>query len=93
MTVENCLKAYRALGETAFTLKFRLPFPGPTKGAYSSKELKFAIHKSIMDNCQDHQCVMMQHCCHAEDIFQETSCTKTYVFSLSPSQDHKEQNT
>lgn len=82
MTVENCLTAYRALGERAFTPKLRLPIPGPPRGAYSSKALKDAIQKAIMENCQEPQCIATQYCCHAHDIFQDASCTKTYVFTL-----------
>lgn len=82
MAVESCLKAYRALGERAFTPKLRLPIPGPPKGAYSSKALKEAIQQAIMENCQEKRCVATQRCCHAHDIFQDPSCTKTYVFTL-----------
>lgn len=81
MTVESCLKAYRALGERAFTPKLRLPIPGPPKGAYSSKALKEAIQQAIMENCREQQCVATQRCCHAHDTFQDPSCTRTYVLT------------
>lgn len=84
MTVENCLKAYRALGERAFTPKLRLPFPGPPKGAYSTKALKAAIQQAIMENCQEYRCEATQRFSHADDIFQDASCTRTYAVG-SPS--------
>lgn len=80
MTVEDCLKAYGALGERAFTPKLRLPFPSPPKGAYSAKALKAAIRQAIMDNCREDRCVATNRCSHADDIFQNASCTKTYAF-------------
>ena len=81
MTVKDCLKAYRALGEKAFTPKLRVPLPGPPKGAYSSKALKAAIQQAITGNCREHRCVVTRRCHHADDIFQDMSCTKTCVSS------------
>lgn len=80
MSVEDCLKAYRVLGERAFTPKLRLPLPGPPKGTYSSKALKAAIQQVIMDACRDSRCSRTNSCSHADGIFQDISCTKTCVF-------------
>ncbi|KAF3765074.1 FabD/lysophospholipase-like protein [Cryphonectria parasitica EP155] len=81
MTVESCLKAYRSVMEEAFTPKFRCPIPGRSRTTYSSKTLRDAIRRVITDECDDPQCLATKCCIHANEVFQDGSCTKTIVLA------------
>lgn len=57
MTVRECIAAYRAVAEAAFTRRFRIPLPGPPRGVYSATALAKAIKSVIKEYCRDMQYV------------------------------------
>jgi hypothetical protein len=91
MTVDECIRAYENVGQAAFTPKrTRLPI-APPKGAFSAKALEVAVKKVVRDNCTEPQCVMQRRqgqptvdtCSHEDLRLRDTTCTKTYVVTLS----------
>ena len=88
MAVDECIRAYDEVAQTAFTpKKMRLSF-APPKGAYSATALEVAIKETIRKYCMEPGCVARRTagqstaktCQHGDDArFRSTSCTKTYV--------------
>ncbi|KAL2885071.1 FabD/lysophospholipase-like protein [Ceratocystis lukuohia] len=91
MTVNQCIRTYRELAETAFTPKRRRFLPVSPSGAFSAKKLEAAIKQAIRENCTMESCV--QHrlagnpttnfCKHEDQELHDESCTKTVVLAIT----------
>ncbi|KAI8625843.1 acyl transferase/acyl hydrolase/lysophospholipase [Xylariaceae sp. FL1651] len=91
MTVDECIRAYDKLAQTAFTPKYNL-FPiAPPKGAYSAQALTAAIKQTVRESCVDPSCSSQRRqgkptvdtCPHDDAEFRNPSCTKTAVLAIT----------
>ena len=76
MSVDQCLRAYKKVGEKAFTLKWGLHLPANPSGAFSATALEEAIKVVIQEQCQDEGC-KSSGCQHGEKFFRDKECCKT----------------
>ncbi|KAL1888328.1 hypothetical protein Cpir12675_006217 [Ceratocystis pirilliformis] len=91
MTVDQCIRTYRELAETAFTPKRSRIFPVSPSGAFSAKKLEGAIKRAIRENCMMQSCVEHRQmgkpttnfCKHEDQRLHEKSCTKTVVLAIT----------
>jgi hypothetical protein len=88
MTVDQCIRAYRAMAQEAFTPKRSAILPGSPSGAYSATALEAAIKKVVREYCVEAACVAQRRkgfmttdsCPHGDMMaFRAPGCTKTYV--------------
>ncbi|KAL2885068.1 Patatin/Phospholipase A2-like protein [Ceratocystis lukuohia] len=91
MTVDQCIRTYRELGETAFTPKWRKIFSVSPSGTFSAKKLEGAIKRAIRENCTMESCVQHRQagkpttnfCKHEDQELHDESCTKTVVLAIT----------
>ena len=89
MTVGECITAYRAVAEKAFTPKRGLHLPRSPNGAYSATALEAAIKQVIQEHCKEPDCVARRTqdvstgtCPHSKKLFRDEACVKTLVLRL-----------
>ena len=56
MSVDAAIRAYKDVGQKAFTPKRQFSLPAPPKGLYSAIALEEAIKKVIKEQCQEQGC-------------------------------------
>ncbi|KAF2968835.1 hypothetical protein GQX73_g4720 [Xylaria multiplex] len=91
MTVDECIRAYDTVAQTAFTPKRTSFIPGPPKGAYSAQALEGAIKQTVKKFCVESPCIeqrrqgqsTVESCPHEDAEFRKTSCTKTVVLAIT----------
>ncbi|KAL1890817.1 hypothetical protein Cpir12675_005213 [Ceratocystis pirilliformis] len=91
MTVDQCIRTYKSLAETAFTPKW----PGLARAArsstFSATKLESAIKQVIRANCPEPKCVAYRNtnspttdnCPHEDLQFNDESCTKTVISAIT----------
>ena len=85
MSVDECIKAYKAFAQQAFTPKKGSRLSALPSGLFSATQLEAAIKKVIRRHCVDSDCVIQRSegkateasCPHAEMKFRNSSSTKT----------------
>ncbi|KAI0467590.1 hypothetical protein F4859DRAFT_506728 [Xylaria cf. heliscus] len=90
MTVDECIRAYDKVAQTAFTPK-RVAFPVSPRGAYSATALEGAIKQTVREFCVESPCVdqrrqgqsTLDSCTHENVGFRSVSCTKTVVLAIT----------
>ncbi|KAI0412396.1 hypothetical protein F5X98DRAFT_379817 [Xylaria grammica] len=92
MTVDECIRAYDKVAQTAFTPKRTLSLlPASPKGAYSAQALEGAIKQTVREFCVEPTCIdqrrqgrpTVETCPHADAEFRNASCTKTVVLAIT----------
>ncbi|KAI1187709.1 acyl transferase/acyl hydrolase/lysophospholipase [Nemania serpens] len=91
MTVNECIRAYDRLGQTAFSPKRTSILPAPPSGAYSARALESAIKQTVREFCVEASCIekrdrgdsTIYSCPHENAVFRDPSCTKTVVLAIT----------
>ncbi|KAI1165515.1 acyl transferase/acyl hydrolase/lysophospholipase [Nemania serpens] len=91
MTVDECIRAYDKLGQTAFTPKRTTIFPAAPSGAYSAQALERAVKQTVREFCVEAPCIHKRNrgdstvdsCPHENLKFRDPSCTKTVVLAIT----------
>ncbi|KAL2885340.1 putative acyl transferase acyl hydrolase lysophospholipase [Ceratocystis lukuohia] len=87
MTVDQSIRAYKKLAETAFTEKRRMRLPGSSSSVFSGQNLEHAIKQAIRENCVSPGCIERRNMgisgantCGHEDMpfYDDALCTKTF---------------
>jgi hypothetical protein len=82
MSVDECIKAYKAMAAKAFTPKSGFHLPARPGGVFSTSALEQAIKQVIKDECKEASCRENKGCPHADKLFRNSECCKTYVFFI-----------
>ncbi|KAL2887391.1 pyruvate kinase [Ceratocystis lukuohia] len=91
MTVDQCIRAYKRLAQTAFAQKHEISLPESSPYAFSAENLENAIKQAIRENCVSPTCreqpsmgIPTANTCEHENLhFYDESSTKTVVLAIT----------
>ncbi|KAL2887533.1 pyruvate kinase [Ceratocystis lukuohia] len=91
MTVDQCIRTYKSLAETAFTPKWPGLARASRSGTFSATKLQGAIKWAIRANCPEPECVAHRktnipttdNCPHEDLQFYDEACTKTVILAIT----------